>query len=313
MRFSNMQQFKNILVDIHPDESEIKETVAIEKAINLAKKNQSKLTLLSVLKEPSGLFNEEIAPQLLAAAIEEREEWLQGLMIEHDDIDVTIHVMEGIRFLEIIRQVLRNKHDLVITLTEENKGLRTHLFGTTTMNLLRKCPCPVWVIKRDQVKPYKRILAAVDPTDDDVKRDSLNPLILELAAGMARKEKAELHIIHVRDEMNRRYVRRMRKEEVEELILRMRNQYDLRMNVLLNQVDLTDLNPQVHQVEGISVVSIPEIVLSEEIDLLVMGTVCRTGITGFLIGNTAEVVLDQVNCSVLTLKPEGFVTPVALE
>ena len=48
-------------------------------------------------------------------------------------------------------------------------------------------------------------------------------------------------------------------------------------------------------------------------DQVVMGTVCRTGLAGFFIGNTAESVLQQVNCSVLVLKPEGFVSPVKLE
>ncbi|MGB5440863.1 MAG: hypothetical protein WBN90_14590 [Gammaproteobacteria bacterium] len=38
-----------------------------------------------------------------------------------------------------------------------------------------------------------------------------------------------------------------------------------------------------------------------------------TGIAVFLIGNIAEEVLDQVDCSVLMLKPEDFVTPVTLE
>jgi len=42
-----------------------------------------------------------------------------------------------------------------------------------------------------------------------------------------------------------------------------------------------------------------------------MGTVCRTGVAGLFIGNTAEKVLRQVDCSLLTVKPEGFVTPVA--
>lgn len=36
------------------------------------------------------------------------------------------------------------------------------------------------------------------------------------------------------------------------------------------------------------------------------------GVGGFLIGNTAEEVLNQVDCPVLTVKPEGFVTPVTL-
>jgi len=44
--------------------------------------------------------------------------------------------------------------------------------------------------------------------------------------------------------------------------------------------------------------------------LVVIGTVGRSGVPGLLIGNTAEKVLSTVDCSVLTLKPEGFETPI---
>lgn len=53
-----------------------------------------------------------------------------------------------------------------------------------------------------------------------------------------------------------------------------------------------------------------ELAQAKAIDLIVIGTVSRKGIAGFLIGNTAEKVLQQVNCSVLTIKPEGFTSPV---
>ena len=55
---------------------------------------------------------------------------------------------------------------------------------------------------------------------------------------------------------------------------------------------------------------IRSVVEQVEADLLVMGTVCRTNVAGFLIGNTAESVVGDVDCSLLALKPEGFVTPV---
>jgi nucleotide-binding universal stress UspA family protein len=42
-----------------------------------------------------------------------------------------------------------------------------------------------------------------------------------------------------------------------------------------------------------------------------MGTVARTGISGFVMGNTAETILSQIDCSVLAIKPPGFETPVA--
>jgi len=43
-----------------------------------------------------------------------------------------------------------------------------------------------------------------------------------------------------------------------------------------------------------------------------MGTVGRIGIRGLFIGNTAEAILNQVECSVLAVKPPGFQTPVGL-
>ena len=48
------------------------------------------------------------------------------------------------------------------------------------------------------------------------------------------------------------------------------------------------------------------------IDLLVLGTVGRTGIAAFMTGNTAEQVLDRATCSVLTIKPNDFISSVTL-
>jgi len=48
----------------------------------------------------------------------------------------------------------------------------------------------------------------------------------------------------------------------------------------------------------------------QPIDVLVMGTLGRTGISGFIIGNTAENVVQKLECSLLALKPGGFVSPV---
>lgn len=58
---------------------------------------------------------------------------------------------------------------------------------------------------------------------------------------------------------------------------------------------------------------IPAITRAQRIDLLVMGTVGRTGIPGFFIGNTADSVLRQVDCSVLAIKPDGFHTPIKID
>ncbi|MNR62430.1 Universal stress protein E [compost metagenome] len=39
----------------------------------------------------------------------------------------------------------------------------------------------------------------------------------------------------------------------------------------------------------------------------VIGTVARTGLSGALIGNTAEVILDSLESDILVLKPEDII------
>ena len=58
---------------------------------------------------------------------------------------------------------------------------------------------------------------------------------------------------------------------------------------------------------------VPECARALGTELVVMGTVGRTGIPGFVIGNTAEQILNQIDCSVLTIKPAGFISPVTAD
>lgn len=67
---------------------------------------------------------------------------------------------------------------------------------------------------------------------------------------------------------------------------------------------------QVHHVRGRADAMIPKVIADRDIDVLVMGTLGRTGIPGFIIGNTAENVVQKLECSLLALKPGGFVSPV---
>ncbi|UZE96145.1 universal stress protein [Alkalimarinus alittae] len=68
--------------------------------------------------------------------------------------------------------------------------------------------------------------------------------------------------------------------------------------------------PRTHLIQGTPDRELPKLADSLEADLVVMGTVARTGVAGLLIGNTAEAVLPQLRCSVLAIKPNGFVSPV---
>jgi nucleotide-binding universal stress UspA family protein len=68
----------------------------------------------------------------------------------------------------------------------------------------------------------------------------------------------------------------------------------------------------VHFLEGDAYEIIPRLAEEKKIDLVIMGTIARTGLPGFFMGNTAESILNQLKCSVLAIKPEGFVSPVTI-
>jgi universal stress protein E len=63
-------------------------------------------------------------------------------------------------------------------------------------------------------------------------------------------------------------------------------------------------------VEGEPERAISQFVDKNGVDLVVMGTVARSGIAGLVMGNTAERVLQRLRGSVLAIKPPGFVSPV---
>jgi len=64
------------------------------------------------------------------------------------------------------------------------------------------------------------------------------------------------------------------------------------------------ITPKVHVVQGNPRSELAELANKVGADLVVMGTVARTGISGLLIGNTADAILSQLNCAVLAFKPE---------
>ena len=241
------------------------------------------------------------------------EQWVD--FIRQSGVPVGGKMLYGTPFLEIIREVLRNEHDLVMTTAEGRGGLKERLFGSTTMHLMRKCPCPVWVIKPSQPEWHTRILAAVDPAPLDEEQYAVNIKIMDLATALARRQQSELVVVHtwtfpVEHSLRSGYVGPS--VEVDRWVDEARDLHRRRLIELLRPYPLQDLKSQVYLLKGEPGHLIPELAAEKEVGLIVMGTVSRTGVAGLLIGNTAERILRQVDCSVLTVKPDGFVTPVRL-
>lgn len=325
-----MKRFKNILCIVNTD---MQDTLAVEHAVKLAEMNQASLTVVEVIDEVppnTTLFERTMSSiDLEAEIIAEHQNRLQALVSPYcNNIDIKTKVLTGILFLKVIYEVLRNEHDLVFKMAESGI-LLNRVFGSDDMHLLRKCPCPVWLVKPGSPKTYQKIMAAVDVNDDYPSeelhiRHLLNHQILEMASSLALSECADLLIVHVwqaiyEGMMRGAFISRP-EEEVISYVEEVRQQHVQNMNVLMSEtIDKLDqdaleyIKPKKHLLKGDPRKIIPEFAKETKADLVVMGTVARTGLSGFFMGNTAETILNQLDCSVLAIKPPGFVTPVSLE
>lgn len=315
-----MQRFKNVLLVI---DEKMELRAALPQAVALCHRNQARLALINVVEDPARDLDLSFTPDFLAnlelERLEERRNCLEELAhsIRAEGIQVSTKVLVGTPFLEIIREVLRSQHDLVMMTAEGRGGLKERLFGATSMHLMRKCPVPVWVIKQDQPQHYRRIMAAINPASTDAQKDGLDLKILDLATSLTRLEEGELHLVHTWQFPGESTLLGARSQltqaEVDQFLQSVEQTHRDGLNGLLAKYDLHGLDYRIHLRKGGARDLIPAIASDNEVDLIVMGTVSRTGVAGFFIGNTAESVLQQVNCSVLTVKPEGFETPVKLD
>lgn len=323
-----MKRFKNIL---YVNEPTIDQASAVVRAVSLAENNQADLTIVDVIPiqvvtagiglPPGGPISED-----LRAAVESDHRKALESMVQpfSERLQVRLNVLVGKTYLEAIRAVLKNGYDLLIK-PAENPSWTRRLFGSDDLHLLRKCPCPVWLMKPSEKSNYGSILAAVDydlmapsPSENDLNRE-----ILELAASLALSDSASLHIVHAWEALFEGMLGARGGVSPEGLADYVQKENDLHRKELyrlagnlrgwIGKKAYDYLSPGFHLPEGSAKKVIAPLAEGLGADLVVMGTVARTGISGLIIGNTAEAILDQLTCSVLAIKPPGFKTPVKLD
>lgn len=101
------------------------------------------------------------------------------------------------------------------------------------------------------------------------------------------------------------------RQDLDELLQTTEAKHRRHVDRVLASYDISSLDAGIHLVKGQPGEVIPDLVAKHRATLLVMGTVGRANVPGLIMGNTAERILDRVHCSVLAVKPEGFVSPVA--
>ena len=318
-----MQRFRSILAVLTEDSLA---EVAWDRAVALARVNGAALTLVDVIDQAPG----EIG-RLMAALTGQRGAEIEEDVLDYhrsrlagfakraraEGLEVSEAVLQGTPFVEVIRMVLREGHDIVIKGATAAAHGRGALKGFD-MHLLRKCPCPVWMLMGPGDGHFDRIMAAIDPTPSgDPARDRLDRLVLDLATSLAERERAELEVIHawyLQEEQALRHGRYTKglKGEVDALVAREQAAAQARVAALMADYPQVPAG-RIVLAKGHPGDAIADHAAASAADAIVMGTVGRTGIGGFIMGNTAETILGRVTCAVIAVKPEGFVSPVTLD
>jgi len=308
-----MQRFKNILYILDaPPVQEARVTAIVQ---DLARSNDAAVRIVKLEEETVLESAGEYLPARLRQLIERKREYdaelLRQILADSGwrKIRTSGELLIGKDFIMAIRKVLEQGHDLVI---KARRG--TGASDRLAMRLFRKCPCPVWIIDGSTADPLTTVLAAVDLADRGPENRQLNNTIVELAMALARWGAGEAHFLHawhleyekgthgLRFEVDDKEIETIKRE-----LVAARTEAFAR---LFEQTQVTPEADHIHLMENSAANAIRQQLLELHADVLVMGTVARTGLPGLLIGNKAEEVLSEVHGTVLAVKPAGFVSPV---
>ncbi|MFO1020226.1 MAG: universal stress protein [Planctomycetales bacterium] len=219
------------------------------------------------------------------------------------DLQIRSETLLGKPYLSLTHAVQKEGYDLVVAGTRGTATWERFLIGSTAKRLIRLCPASVWIVKDGRPPVPKVVLAATD-----LSPVSRKALLQGLA--VARQAGAEFHLLHVIDSAD------VPNDVVEHLpqgsTLReeINKSAERRLDEFLAGIDAGSLQIRRHLSWGYSWREIATLQKHLHADLLVLGTIGRTRIKGLLLGNTAEKVLDTCDCSILTVKPDDFVSPI---
>jgi len=309
--------FRRILVahDFSPSA-----TAALREAVWIARQGSSQIVVAHVIDDLAGALSATLSRSRGEIHLGDEEALQRELRRESEDklrrtieelgatgLDITHATLLGEPHVRLVHAVQQEHYDLIVVGTRGHSAWVGLFVGSTARRLIRYAPCSVWVVKRREPQPLRSLLVATDMSD--ASRQALRQ-----AAWLAGKSGAALHLVHV-----------VESADVPESVLGLpppgsqratvRQWIEDQANQLLEDVakECATQAPSIerHLVWGSPAQEIVSLARRVGAGLVAMGSVGRTGMQGLLVGNTAENVLMQCDCDVLTAKPSGFVSPIA--
>lgn len=306
-----MLDINHILVVLDSDHPE---QHAFDRALALASSVKADITILgscyeSYCEESSSL-EVETKHQIKSALMNNCELWLESFVSEGKskglEISTEVHWQKNLHNA-VMASMNKSNFDLVIKGTYPHLGIVDRIFTHSDWSLLRHCPAPVLLVKSSKPWANNRILASIDATSHDEGHRLINENILDFAEHLSDHFKTDLHLVNsypmvalafamvpevtAPDDIQK-YITEQHKNECE--------QYANKYSINDDHIHITEGDPD----------DVVEIMAKEiEADLIVIGSVAREGLSGVLLGNTAERIVDRVSADVLVIKPLDGVKP----
>lgn len=282
---------------------------AQEYAMYLATAWDAKVDVLHVIEAPVWLSADTAAIAMLERARTDaapRLEQVSDQMVR-SGISATIRQVLGNPHEQICLAIKENGDDLVVLGVQGRMNLLYGLVGSTVERVVKDGPCPVLSVpglRGDEdggasaipQVPIRRILAPVDFSSPSLDA-------VEYAIQLANSLGAKLTLLHVLEPLCYDVDCGFGLIEHES---RKRDHWNRQLTELRDLVTSFGLPADFEISGGVPSDSILASALRHQVDLIVIGTHGRRGISGKRFGSVAEAVLRRATCPVLTVKTPKF-------
>jgi len=297
----------------------------LQRAVRWCHQHGARLTVGDVVEPP---HSHELLPSstdnakyIQGLIVDDRRRQLDEAIekIESRGVAISTRVLVGDPLETILGAVQEYGFDFVAKEWAPAQGVRKRLFGSIDTKLMGACPCPVAIGRPRTDEEIRRIVVALDYDANDDSKARLNQHILDTAVVALAGESTELYVVHAWSMYGESILAHGRgkvpPERFEEELEKARSKRQQWLDSLidsyragLDEESSARFSPRLELLRGDPRVVIPSRVNELEADILSLGTVARRGLSGLLIGNTSEEILDRVDCTVVLNKPVGFLT-----
>ncbi len=291
--------------DIHPHE-------VVERAAWLARLHDARLDLL--LCDPdigplhAGWYLSNEAKEIAESINTAQQEMIDELAdnVRDTEIEVSAGVLNERPVAEaILHEVEERKPMMLVKGTHYHSTAERAIFVDTDWQLVRACPCTLYLVKPTEVRDNPVVVAAVDPTHAHDKPAALDKAITQAALDIADRSGGEVHLLHTYQRLTgvgREATRTFKpiKIPLDELDQRIRKDHRERLDAFAAVFDFDD--DLVHHLPGYAKELLPQFARTHGAGLVVMGGLARWSLKRAVIGSTAERVLDHLPCDVMIVR-----------